>query len=51
LQPVVFLHGGPGAGTSPGNRRFFDPEFYRIVLFDQVTSDPLMYFVHNCSEE
>nr|CAB3464737.1 unnamed protein product [Digitaria exilis] len=35
-HPVVFLHGGPGAGTSPGNRRFFDPEFYRIVLFDQV---------------
>lgn len=34
---MVFLHGGPGAGTSPGNRRFFDPEFYRIVLFDQVT--------------
>ncbi|CAN6337098.1 unnamed protein product [Urochloa humidicola] len=36
-HPVVFLHGGPGAGTSPANRRFFDPEFYRIVLFDQVT--------------
>ncbi|TVU20610.1 hypothetical protein EJB05_36825 [Eragrostis curvula] len=35
-HPVVFLHGGPGAGTSPGNRKFFDPEFYRIVLFDQV---------------
>ncbi|XP_002975758.2 proline iminopeptidase [Selaginella moellendorffii] len=34
-QPVVFLHGGPGAGTSGGNRRFFDPEFYRIILFDQ----------------
>ncbi|CAN6337097.1 unnamed protein product [Urochloa humidicola] len=34
-HPVVFLHGGPGAGTSPANRRFFDPEFYRIVLFDQ----------------
>ncbi|XXG56818.1 hypothetical protein AAC387_Pa03g4134 [Persea americana] len=33
--PVVFLHGGPGAGTSPSNRRFFDPEFYRIILFDQ----------------
>ncbi|KMZ64994.1 Prolyl aminopeptidase [Zostera marina] len=33
--PVVFLHGGPGGGTSPNNRRFFDPEFYRIVLFDQ----------------
>lgn len=35
-QPVVFLHGGPGAGTSANNRRFFDPEFYRIILFDQV---------------
>ncbi|KAK1268560.1 Proline iminopeptidase [Acorus gramineus] len=34
-HPVVFLHGGPGAGTSPNNRRFFDPEFYRIILFDQ----------------
>ncbi|KAJ3688411.1 hypothetical protein LUZ61_017575 [Rhynchospora tenuis] len=33
--PVVFLHGGPGAGTSPGNRQFFDPNFYRIILFDQ----------------
>lgn len=36
LQPVVFLHGGPGGGTAPSNRRFFDPEFYRIILFDQV---------------
>jgi proline iminopeptidase len=34
-KPVVFLHGGPGAGTSPWQRRFFDPERYRIVLFDQ----------------
>lgn len=34
-HPVVFLHGGPGGGTSPSNRRFFDPEFYRIILFDQ----------------
>ena len=34
-KPVVFLHGGPGGGTSPGQRRFFDPEKYRIVLFDQ----------------
>ncbi|HTS52538.1 MAG TPA: prolyl aminopeptidase [Burkholderiales bacterium] len=33
--PVLFVHGGPGAGTSPGQRRFFDPAFYRIVLFDQ----------------
>jgi proline iminopeptidase len=34
-QPVVFLHGGPGAGLSKNHRRFFDPKHYRIVLFDQ----------------
>ena len=34
-QPVVFLHGGPGAGTTPNHRRFFDPAHYRIILFDQ----------------
>ncbi|MGV9195355.1 prolyl aminopeptidase [Microbacterium sp. MC2] len=34
-KPVVFLHGGPGGGTSPWHRRFFDPEVYRIVLLDQ----------------
>jgi proline iminopeptidase len=34
-KPVVFLHGGPGGGTSPLQRRFFDPAAYRIVLFDQ----------------
>ncbi len=33
--PVVFLHGGPGAGLSPQHRRFFDPDYYRIILFDQ----------------
>ncbi len=33
--PVVFLHGGPGAGTTPAYRRFFDPKCYRIILFDQ----------------
>ena len=33
--PVVFLHGGPGAGASPVHRRFFDPKHYRIVVFDQ----------------
>ena len=33
--PVLFLHGGPGAGTNANNRRFYDPEFYRIILFDQ----------------
>jgi proline iminopeptidase len=33
--PAVFLHGGPGAGCEADHRRFFDPSFYRIVLFDQ----------------
>ncbi len=33
--PVVFLHGGPCSGTKPDHRRFFDPELYRIILFDQ----------------
>ncbi len=33
--PVLFLHGGPGGGCAPNHRRFFDPHFYRIVLFDQ----------------
>ena len=34
-KPVVFLHGGPGAGCDPRARRFFDPARYRIFLFDQ----------------
>jgi proline iminopeptidase len=34
-KPVVFVHGGPGGGTEPKQRRFFDPKAYRIVLFDQ----------------
>jgi proline iminopeptidase len=34
-KPVVFLHGGPGGGTDPAMRRFFDPKGYRIVLLDQ----------------
>lgn len=33
--PVLFLHGGPGAGLSPRHRQFFDPDYFRIVLFDQ----------------
>lgn len=33
--PVLFVHGGPGAGTTPDDRRFFDPDRYRIILFDQ----------------
>ncbi|MGK8464258.1 prolyl aminopeptidase [Nocardia cyriacigeorgica] len=34
-KPAVFLHGGPGGGTAPYHRQFFDPEQYRVVLFDQ----------------
>jgi proline iminopeptidase len=34
-KPAVFLHGGPGGGCSPGHRRMFDPQRYRVVLFDQ----------------
>ncbi len=48
--PVLFLHGGPGAGLSPVHRRFFDPAYYRIVLFDQRgagQSTPLGEFHHN----
>ena len=33
--PVVVLHGGPGGGCSPAMRRYFDPEVFRVVLFDQ----------------
>ena len=34
-RAVVFLHGGPGAGSSAVHRQFFDPAFYRIVVYDQ----------------
>jgi proline iminopeptidase len=34
-KPVLFVHGGPGGGTEPNQRRFFDPRAYRIILFDQ----------------
>jgi len=33
--PALFLHGGPGAGATPTHRRFFDPEYWRVVIFDQ----------------
>jgi proline iminopeptidase len=54
-KPVVFLHGGPGGGTAPWHRRFFDPERYRIVLLDQRgcgrstphASDPAADLRHN----
>ena len=34
-EPILFLHGGPGAGCSEQDRCFFDPEHFRIILFDQ----------------
>lgn len=34
-RPVLFLHGGPGAGAGAVHRRFFDPGFWRIIIFDQ----------------
>lgn len=34
-KPVVYVHGGPGGGIGPRDRRYFDPDIYRIVLFDQ----------------
>jgi len=33
--PLIYLHGGPGSGSSENHRRYFDPEKYRIILFDQ----------------
>ncbi len=34
-KPVIFVHGGPGGGTGPQDRRFFNPDVYRIILLDQ----------------
>src|SRR3954454_13366184 len=54
-KPVVMLHGGPGGGCTPDHRRQFDPDAYRIVLFDQRNcgrslpnaSDPAVSLEHN----
>ena len=35
-KAALVLHGGPGSGCSPGMRRYFDPEVYRVVLLDQI---------------
>ena len=34
-KPALVVHGGPGSGCGPGTRRYFDPDRYRVVLFDQ----------------
>ena len=39
--PVVFLHGGPGGGIDPVYRQFFNPEKWRVVLFDQREFDEI----------
>lgn len=51
--PVIFLHGGPGSGCNPSQRRFFDPSFYHIILFDQrgcCRSQPAGETQHNHTE-
>jgi proline iminopeptidase len=52
-EPVVFLHGGPGAGIGPKHRRYFDPAHYRVILFDQRgagRSQPLAELEENTTE-
>lgn len=49
-QPALFLHGGPGGASQPLQRRFFDPDHYRIILFDQRgcgRSTPFASLEHN----
>ena len=53
-RPALFLHGGPGAGAGAVHRRFFDPEFWRIVIFDQRgagRSRPLGSLERNTTED
>ncbi|MGQ0840878.1 prolyl aminopeptidase [Actinokineospora sp.] len=57
-KPAVVVHGGPGSGCGPGNRDFFDPARYRLVLFDQRgcgrstphASDPATDMRHNTTD-
>lgn len=34
-KPALVVHGGPGSGCRPGHRQYFDPDRYRVILFDQ----------------
>ncbi len=48
--PILLIHGGPGAGATPMHRRFFNPEYYRIIIYDQRgtgRSHPLGSIEHN----
>lgn len=52
--PVIFLHGGPGSGCSENHRRYFNPEKYRIILFDQRgcnRSTPIGYVENNTTQD
>ncbi len=57
-KPALVVHGGPGSGCNPGSRRLFDPERYRVVLFDQRgcgrsrphAADPATSLEHNTTE-
>ena len=57
-KPALFVHGGPGWGCQPGRRQYFDPDRYRVVLFDQRgcgrstphASDPATDMGHNTTE-
>jgi proline iminopeptidase len=57
-KPAVVLHGGPGGGSYPGQRRWFDPSAYRIIQFDQrgcgrstpSVADPATELSHNTTE-
>lgn len=52
--PVLFLHGGPGSGCGEHHRRYFDPEHYHIVLFDQRgcgRSEPLGELQNNTTQD
>jgi proline iminopeptidase len=52
--PILFIHGGPGSGISADSRRLFDPQFYRIILFDQRgcgQSTPHQSLYHNTTQD
>ena len=53
-RPALFLHGGPGAGAGAVHRRFFDPDFWRVIIFDQRgagRSRPLGSLEHNSTQD
>ena len=52
--PILFIHGGPGAGCNASSRRFYDPAVYRIITFDQRgcgRSTPHGALTENCTQD